>query len=55
MNEFRRRHFQLVNDYVAKPSHQAISRGTGGSAYVEILRDAGAATKEASLPLKETS
>lgn len=55
MNEFRRRHFQLVNDYVTKPSHHAISRGTGGSFYAEILRDAGAATKEASLPGKEIS
>ncbi len=55
MNEFRRQRFQLVHDHVTKPSHQAITRGTGGSVYAEILRDAGAATNEAPLPVKETS
>lgn len=49
LNEFRRRHFQLVTDYVTKPSRQTMSTGTGGSFYSEILRDAGAATKGACL------
>ena len=50
LNEFRRRHFHLVTDYVTKPSRQTTSTGTGGSFYSEILRDAGTATKDASLP-----
>ncbi|MEO9874993.1 MAG: hypothetical protein ABJM26_01960 [Anderseniella sp.] len=53
LNEFRRRHFQLVTDYVTKPSRQKISTGTGGSFYSEILRDAGAATKDACLPVNK--
>ena len=50
LNEFRRRHFHLVTDYVTKPSRQTTSTGTGGSFYSEILRDAGTATKNACLP-----
>lgn len=55
MNEFRRRHFKLVSDYVTKPSRQTISTGTGGSLFSEILRDAGAATKRAALPVNKAS
>lgn len=50
LTEFRRRHFQLVNDYVTKPSRQTVNTGTGGSSFSEFLRDAGAATRNASLP-----
>lgn len=50
LNEFRRRHFQLVNEYITKPSGQAAITGTGGSSFSEFLRDAGAATRQASLP-----
>ncbi len=40
IDAFRQRHIRLSVDYIRKPSNERDSVGTGGSDFVELLRDA---------------
>ncbi|GAA4336505.1 hypothetical protein GCM10023165_13820 [Variovorax defluvii] len=51
VTRFRTLHVRLAHDYVAKPSgHDADTKGTGGTAFVEFLRDTRRETIDAQVP-----
>jgi indoleamine 2,3-dioxygenase len=46
---FRRRHIGLAHDFIVKPSGMAEDKGTGGTSFVDFLRDARIETAQARL------